>query len=85
MALMQKQLDRRAGEHHRLEQMIDGYLPKAKARKVQNGRIPDLLRQIISQYERTASGRIHLTRQTVRYPAGYAPASDASRARQSDR
>ncbi|MGB1366512.1 MAG: ATP-binding protein [Candidatus Puniceispirillaceae bacterium] len=63
MALMPKTAETDALEEDiiELEQMIDGYLAFARGEgeeSAKTGSIPDLLRQIISQYERTASGRI---------------------------
>lgn len=63
MALMPKTPETDALEEDiiELEQMIDGYLAFARGEgeeSAKTGSIPELLRQIISQYERTASGRI---------------------------
>ena len=63
MALMPKNAETQALEEDilELEQMIDGYLAFARGEgeeTAKTGNIPELLNQIIAQYERSAPGRL---------------------------
>ena len=63
MALMPKNTETQALEEDilELEQMIDGYLAFARGEgeeTAKTGNIPELLNQIIAQYERSAPGRL---------------------------
>ena len=63
MALMPKNAETQALEEDilELEQMIDGYLAFARGEgeeTAKTGNIPELLNQIIAQYERSAHGRL---------------------------
>ena len=65
MALMPKNAETQALEEDilELEQMIDGYLAFARGEgeeTAKTGNIPELLHQIIAQYERSAPGRLQL-------------------------